>query len=139
MPGAVVPNQAEKDILASLFAGGNAPQLKLFMNDYTPAAGSTLADLTEANFGGYAARGLSRADAPATNPAGQAEYDWAQQQFTATGFGLPQTIYGWYITFVVGGATKLLMAKRFDTAVTLTAAGQSVLMDLAVLATEVQP
>lgn len=115
--------QDQIDPLISVFLDtvndGAGSLTRLFQNDYTPSALSVIGDLVEADFPGYAAAGpqtdwATLVDAD-TGLHGVGNTDLAN--FTATsGAGLPQAIYGWYVT-ADGGA--LLSAIRFPTPVVI--------------------
>lgn len=111
----VVPNAAE-DVMLQNIVNKTAPQnwrLKLYTNDYTPVAGSTEANFTEANFTGYAAITLTGASwsIVAGSPT-QATY--AEQTFTSTADQSAQTVYGVYAVQQTSG--KIMFAERFASA-----------------------
>lgn len=72
-------------------------RLHLFTNNYTPVAGSVLANFTEATFVGYASAIVGAWAAPSTS-GGRASSQPPVITFTAPGGGLPQTVYGYYVT-----------------------------------------
>lgn len=98
---------------------------------FTPSRELVLSDLTEATFDGYGALHAASAATqvfidPATGdqivqcrePAG----GW---HFVSTGVtGLPETIYGYYLTDAAGAV--LYASEVFDTPVEITASGQGV-------------
>jgi len=95
--------------------------LGLFQNDATIAAGTALADLTPADFTGYAAIVLNDTgdcagfvQGPATGGDGEWRLIQDQQEFTQTAATISNDIYGAYIWDTVGG--RLLGAVRFDDA-----------------------
>lgn len=86
--------------------------LKLYRNDYTPVLGSTSAAFTEANFGNYSAKTLTRANwAAATTNGSVAQTTYATQAWTVATTG--NTIYGYWIE--AGTSGKVLWAERFGT------------------------
>ncbi|WP_254510427.1 hypothetical protein [Anatilimnocola floriformis] len=87
-------------------------KLKLFKNNVTPSATSTVATFTQADFTGYSAKSLARASwtAPST-VSGKAYLSYADQ--TWTNGGSSQTVYGYYVT--TADDATLLWAERFDT------------------------
>lgn len=118
------PNASEKTSLDYLISdrlqGGD---LCLFASNYTPQDTDVAAtyDAIKATFGGYAEQTCSGWSAAFTNGDGQAETDEAIHTFTATGAGLPETIYGVYYLDAAG---LLVYAELFETGgITLSAAG----------------
>lgn len=115
----MVTNAGELILLDWIFKSTGADtRLKLYSNDYTPVAGSTPGDFTEANFTGYAAKNLVRGswNAPSTNVQLAAEIAYsAVQTWTPTS---NQTIYGYYVTNVAGDT--VLYARKFVTPVSVT-------------------
>jgi len=101
---------------------------------FTPSLALDVADLTEADFTGYAAKAASDAATqvffdPETSeqimqvkePAGG--WHWV----TGGGFVGPQTIYGYYLTDTAG--TTLWASELLETPVVLNTAGQGVDVD----------
>jgi hypothetical protein len=89
-------------------------QLMLWVNNYTPVAGTTLANLTEASFAGYARASLPREDwTPAVATAGccSSEFGTSPIQWVCTG-GPFETVYGYAL--VDATANKLRYVQRFD-------------------------
>ncbi len=97
-------------------------------NPSTADADLVLADLTEADFGGYAAQATAGLfPSSALNGASEAESDSPTLEFTATGAGLPQTCYLGYIDFKDQADTRRLLAVgRFPTAQTVTVSGDKI-------------
>jgi hypothetical protein len=122
----VVPDVAEVTLLEAirtgLLQGGT---LRLFASNHTPISTDTLSTYSaiQASFGGYAGIACSSWGASSTNAANEAETDETVRTFTATGSGLPQTIYGAYYVDANGA---LAYAELFQSAVVLSAAGQTV-------------
>jgi hypothetical protein len=131
---AVFPDEGKKLALDILLDTGRSPKLRLFSNNLTPGVANVVGDFTEATFGGYAAIDLSAMAAAAINGSDQGFKQLLANSFTATGAGLPQTIYGWYITIHnIGGADKLFLCERFPAAQLVASSGDSVQFDLTVL------
>ncbi len=92
-----------------------APQnlvLKLYKNSYTPVAGSTEANFTEANFTGYAAITLAGANWVVTL-ASPSYAAYPQQTFTSSADQTTQNIYGYYLVQATSG--KIMGAEAFAT------------------------
>lgn len=109
-------------LLASRYNGGT---LALYTSNHTPADGDTLSTYTaiEAAFGGYARITLNAWNAPALDSNNYASSTETVRTFTATGSGLPVSIYGVFVLDVNGA---LAYAELNPTgAVVLSAAGHS--------------
>lgn len=93
--------------------------LRLYRNDYTPVAGSTLASFTEATFLGYFRQDLLRSGwgVPSID-AGRAvtEYTGGPIEWTPAESG--QVLYGYYV--VAPLTAKVAWAERFTSPITLT-------------------
>lgn len=109
----VVPNVAEPVLLNYMLKATSFPNyvLKLYSNNYTPIAASTLPNFTEATFSGYTARTFSRTEwASATqNPSGKGESSATMISWTAAS---SETVYGYYVE---SSTADLLWAEVFDT------------------------
>lgn len=104
---------------------GNSPlstaKLRLYKNNVTPTNATVLADLTEADFSGYAAQTLVWGASSIT--AHIAEAAAATLSFTISSG--TQNIYGWYVTNSAG--TRLLSVERDPSApVAMDASGLNV-------------
>jgi hypothetical protein len=99
--------------------------LHAYTSNHAPANGDTLATYTalEAAFGGYAPITCSAWGAAYLNAANVAESDETVRVWTASGSGLPVTVYGVFYKDVNG---NLMYAELFQTPVPLSAAGQTV-------------
>ena|SRR6187551_2127814 len=105
----VVVDQAEEHFLDLILAVNYT--LHLFKNDVT--SGLTAAQIdaltegsfTEADFAGYSAINLTGGSWTTTagNPC---VGSYAEQTFTRTSTGTPQTLYGYYVTRTSGGALE---------------------------------
>jgi hypothetical protein len=110
-----------------LVNSGMALTYHLFKNDYTPVAGSVLADFTESTFGGYAAQTVTE---PGSSIVTGPEAESAGNDITFTKTGAPETAqqaFGIYVTFTNSASTvKLLMAWRFSSPTTIAFTGDFV-------------
>ncbi|MBV9075160.1 MAG: hypothetical protein JOZ10_16160 [Acidobacteria bacterium] len=106
---------------------GLAITFHLFKNNPVPAdADLLLTDLTEADFAGYAAITGVVFPGAVINGDLHGETLSPTQTWTTTGAGLPQTIYGAYVTVTISGAPKLLFVRRFATPQVLSLPGETV-------------
>lgn len=105
----------------AMVADGHAAGL--YTNNHTPALGDAFAAYTEATFGGYAQVPLASPVSGGVT-ADIAKQTFAPVTFTATGSGLPVTVYGY---FIVRG-TKLIGAELFVVPITLSTAGQAIVV-----------
>jgi len=97
----------EDAVVAALLEGG---ELCLFKNNYTPIATTVLANLTEANFDGYARITLTGWPAASLDANNKASSALAAQFFTMTAPATtPNDIYGIYVLSPTGA---LLFAER---------------------------
>lgn len=124
----IIPNAAEILWLKAVI-NHTAPQnlvLKLFTNNYTPVAGSTEADFTEASGGGYASKSLTGSSwTVTTNGSGEAEATYASQTFTFTGaLSGSATVYGWFLVQTSSGS--LMAAERFSSTYTPAVANDAI-------------
>lgn len=120
----LVPNEGELDLLTILRAE-LTPVLRLYKNNYTPVAGSVLADFTQADFSGYPAGGIALTyAAAATNGSGQAAMAADEEVFEHDGGGTANTVYGYYI--VNTGTNKVIKAEKFDAAVSMGVLGDKI-------------
>jgi len=110
-------------------------KLHLMKNNPAISAATVIGDLTEANFGGYAAKAATAAAAVFTDPVTgntiiripDPAGGWA---FAATGTppaNSPQDIYGAYVTNAAGD--KLLGVAKFSSPITINTAGQLIDVD----------
>jgi hypothetical protein len=108
----LAPNVGVQEILkrALNFSATGDVKLHLFQNDYTPVEGSTVANLTEATWTGYAIKTLTGASWTVTN-ADPSEASYAIQTFTSSAGSQNQANYGYYITDSANSI--LLWAERF--------------------------
>jgi hypothetical protein len=89
--------------------------LKLYRTDVTPNSSTSRTSFTEANFTGYAARTLTRANWSAgvinASNASEMSYGTTPQSWTCGTTG--NTIYGYWVEGTT--STKVLWAERFST------------------------
>lgn len=107
-----VPNVGELRLMAILRAqiNGGGVTLRLYQNNYTPVDGSVLADFTECDFDGYAAKTLTAFTVPIL-VGGEAYIAEGPQIWTATGGVTPNDVYGYYVEDPVDG--EVIWAARF--------------------------
>lgn len=91
----VIPNEGELQLCARIKASGTQKMI-LFKNNLTPVPGTVFANLTEANFSGYAS-GPVTWGTPFTDGAGKAVMIGTTITFTHNGGGTPNDIYGYAI------------------------------------------
>lgn len=113
----VVTNDGKEYFLGCLFGNGPDPlddySVRLFKNDYTPVDASVTADFTQADFGGYAAVGISQgAMDPPVIVANVGEQSFNGPPTYTCDSGADQWVYGWYMIGQNSGKTYL--AQRFD-------------------------
>lgn len=103
-------------------------KIHLFKNDYTPVNTTLLADLTEADFTGYAAKDAVAESAPVINGNDEAYSTSGVLDFVSTADMNPvQRVYGVYVTFLDATATRVLLtATRFDNWQTIALSGDKV-------------
>lgn len=107
----------------TLLAWLNSLTLRLFKSVHTPAVTDHLADLgSECDFGGYAAQASNDWTGPVLSSNNNDKYTLPTHTFTATGAGLPQTVYNWGYTDAAG---KLVMAQAAPAGSTLNNAGDA--------------
>ncbi len=96
--------------------------LKLYVNDYTPVAGSTAANFTEMSTLGYAAKTLTAGSWVVTTISNVASGTYAQQTWTFTA-GTAVIVYGYYI-IEAGGV--VCYAERFSSSQTVQYTGDAI-------------
>jgi hypothetical protein len=117
-------------VLASIYFS-STDKVKLFKNDLVPTPDTVLADLTEADFTGYAPVTIAGAWNASTDPQerGLVWYS-ALVPFSASGAAVPNIIYGWYVVNTDG--TVLKVVKRLDTPITFDSGGDELVLKLLV-------
>lgn len=118
MPAGLLPSEGIGDLLEYMIKraiSGVLPwELRLFKNDLTPTPATVLADLTEANFGGYSRLTMTRATwTTPTVVSGCAHSNWdtVATVWDVTA-GPSQTIYGY--AYVDASLGVLRFIQRFD-------------------------
>lgn len=107
----VVPTGAAKTQLEAMIAALgilDGAKVKFFSNDIVPTPGMALGDLTESAFAGYTET-TAVWSAVYTLPDGGVAAVAPVPPKIATGVGLPETVYGWY---VVDSTEAILLAVR---------------------------
>lgn len=121
----IVPRPSTLAFLNAVIAALlNGASLCLYNTNHTPTPTDTASTFNaiEATFGGYARITLNSWSAAFLNASNAAETDELVRVFTATGAGLPQSIFGVYVLDAGG---NLLYAELIPTGpVVLSAAGQ---------------
>lgn len=120
MSNLIVPDDSKKSMARVIIQAKQITYINLFKNDVTPGHATVLADLTLADFGGYAQKNMTTPVVGAALDAnGRAVITWDEVTFTRTG-GPDNTIYGYYVANNDGA---LLWCERFDNPVPVTADG----------------
>ena len=111
--GILVPDVGEVLLLSYMLNNVQPADVKLhiYVNDYTPVEGSTIANFTECTAAGYAPITLTGANWTISTVAGVTTASYPEQTFTMTA---TSTDYGVYITNNAG--TQVLWAERFSDA-----------------------
>lgn len=123
----LVPTDSQLIFLDDIRTAGKLlnATLHLYIANHTPVIGDVLADYTaiEAAFGGYSPQTITNWAAAITASA-KAKTIAGNYTFTATGAGLPVTVYGVYVLSATG---ELLYAELNPTGgITLSSAGHTV-------------
>ena len=109
MPGKC-PNEGE--IWLAQKALANNLELRLYVNDKTPADADVIGGYTQMSTHGYSAKTLTGGSWSVSTVSGKAEASYAQQTFSFTAASLV-TVYGYYI--VDTSLSKVVFAERFAT------------------------
>jgi hypothetical protein len=116
--GLTYPDAIRRELLTELTTTGNLIsddcKVALYTNDATPTATSVLGDFTLATAGGSTPVAVTAWSDAYTDAAHVANQLANLIQFTATGVGDPENIYGWILTDAAG--TKYLGGERFPDA-----------------------
>lgn len=115
----VVPDEGELQLLQKMLKVALSTDetyiLKLYKVDYTPISTTAKTSFTEANFTGYAARTLTRANWSAGivngSSAAESSYGTTPQSWTCGTTG--NTVYGYWVEGAT--STKVLWAERLST------------------------
>jgi hypothetical protein len=133
----VVPSNALVEILkAAVGSTGlllDNTTLRLFKADLTLGPNTTLAELTEADYTGYAAKNPILMGTPFDDANGNALQYQASAIFQPTGTTVSNTVFGWFIVggdgTMSGGTGYLLCAKKFDNPISLASPLDAVVVD----------
>lgn len=124
-----VPNLHATDILAALVADTtglwDGAKVKLYQNDFNPAADTELADLTEADFGGYAEQAVTWGE-PYVDSNDKPSVAAASVQFNRGATGDDNLVYGYYV--VNAAEDKLLWAERYEEPVNMSTNTDAILV-----------
>lgn len=124
----VIPQAAWELMLTELVAASNlwnGAKVLLFKNNVSPGPNTVLGDLTECDFTGYAVSAAVTWGTPGWQPDGTAIVVGDLKTFTVGATPtILNTVYGWAL--VDTGKTVCYLARKFDTAVNLTQAGNFV-------------
>lgn len=117
-----VPNEGELAMLTLLLSADL--HLGLFKNNLTPSDATVFADLTAADFTGYAEVTLTGGASWTKSAGAPSVATYAPQTFTCLAAGGAQTVYGYYIR---DAANKLWAVERFPAAsiAAITSVGQN--------------
>lgn len=102
-------------------------KLKLFKNDILLTPATVKADLTEADFGGYAEKTITALLPAYIDPAGGASAQIATQQFDCDGTAPDNVVYGFWVETAAG---VLVLAGSFDQGIPMVNLGDSIPIDV---------
>lgn len=112
----VIPNAAVVNLLAGAL-NVNAPlNVRCFKNDLIGNPTTTLAQITEADFSGYAAITVTPAVAESLTQDGAAETQVFDLNFSHSGGAVSNSLYGYYVTSDGGAGQQLMWVSRDDQA-----------------------
>lgn len=115
----VVTNQGEAralEIVLNKVAADNL-EIRLFKNNYTPVAASTLGNFTEADFSGYPDEGIPLVAGDwVVTPGAPSEAEHPQVIFESNADQAEQLIYGYYVVEANPSSNGIVRwAERFST------------------------
>lgn len=117
--------------LALADAGAGPPAItctvRLFKNDLEIGPSTVLADLTEADFSGYAAKTITALLPTYIDPDGGASAQIATQQFQHNGGVVSNICYGFYVLEDGGG---LILVGKFDAPVPMATDVDAIPLDI---------
>ena len=120
MSDMVSNNLGELAALADVVAGDlDGALVALWKNNITPSRNSTLADLGEADYTGYAASAAVVWGAPFLNANGDGQVVGGNKQFQPTGTTTTCEVYGYWLEPTAGSTTPVL-AVKFSSPVPMT-------------------
>lgn len=118
VPGQAFLLEALNNLVGTILGGSNFPVVHLAQAPFTPAVNTTLADITEATFDGYASKTITGYDTPHMVPTGQAVVQATPLlSWTPTGSTTPNTIAGFV---VVDHAGNVVSCGKFPAPITVT-------------------
>jgi len=95
----------------------------LFVNNYTPTLGDTIASFTEATWTGYTIPTVAWSDFAINGVTGHNGYAIAPPVFFANSSGADQSAYGYFVTDLA--ISKLIAVARFDSPPVVVPSGQA--------------
>lgn len=121
----LVPTVGENTLIGFMLGKTTAGNqiLRLFTSNTTPQDSDTAATYTEMTGLGYTAITLTKTTWDIAQDGGVAKATYPQVTFTFTA-GSAQTVYGYFVTDATTGT--LLWSERFDTAKTVSLAGDQI-------------
>ncbi len=128
----VVPQDGALFLQELWRTGGDLdPQAALFINNLVPTVNTTLSDLIEASFDGYARANMGTPHAPEHGPGGSAILKW-DPVLWSTGTGLPaQTAFGYFVVQLDGlSHLRLLWLEKMTPSVDFSHPSQSLVANL---------
>lgn len=120
----VFPNEGRIAVQGRLLPYLNLCTLGLFVSNHTPVVADTKATYTaiEATFAGYAQVAITTFVSLGIDGNGNEQIQATAVVFTASGSGLPQTVYGY---FLFDAANKVIAAELDPAPFTLTSGGDT--------------
>lgn len=102
----------------------------LFQNDFMPTPATVEADLTEADFSGYAAETVAALLAAYLDPGGGASAQLPTVQFDHSGGATDNVIYGFYVKSSVANGEELWVIGRFEEPIPMSQLGHAIPLDV---------
>src|SRR5689334_12099590 len=118
---AVCPDEGKSAIETTYISSGTFV-LHLYQNNYTPVAGSSSANFTECDFGGYASVNLSGWSSVAIDGSDRGYQTASLASFIADGSS-SNTVYGYYMLDPGG---KVALAELFASPITMAVAADEI-------------
>lgn len=106
----------------------SASRVHLYQNDYVPTAAAVPASFTEPVAAGLGPIPMGVPTVLPIGPGGRVIYQWPQSVWTASGAGLPQIVFGYWVSFLdpVSMVSRVGWAQRFQSQQGLWTPGQTV-------------
>lgn len=128
MPAIILyPNVGAIEMMGDLSTALINCNVELYQNNVSLGPATVLADLTVADFGGYAAITIAALLAVYLDPAGGASAQIATIQWDASGVAPSNLVYGFWVE-TAGGV--LVLAGSFEAAVSMANVGDSIPLDI---------